>query len=423
MHPILMRNYCCLLFLLLTLVACSGGGGDPDAGGVGATPAEFAETQLLVMLSEPDEFEDEESTAEDDFLEDFGGLALDRIGTTSFFVITIPAGQDPRAVLKDLDDDLRVVFTELDYVASAPVGGPSGSATLGSELLDLISTQPGLQPLALDLAHTRSRGAGVVVALIDSGIDFTNPYFAGRIAPGGRDFIGQDMDPTDERNFTDDDGDGLIDEGYGHGTFAASLVLAVAPEAQLLPVRVLDDEGFGTASGVAAGIIWAVDQGAHVINVSIDIPVESEIVKDAVKFARERGIPVVSAAGNESLTELRFPSRLDIVFAVTSVDEQGRVAGFSNVGSKVNIAAPGVDLLGAVPLDLNPVGTARWSGTSFSAPIVAGSIALLRAAYPSEDVQALSQRLTSTALDLDAINPSLRGEFGSGLVQPAAALE
>jgi len=418
-----MCNYCCSLAVLLTLVACSGGGGDPDVGGVEATQAEFAETQLLVMLSEPDEFEDDESEAEDDFLEDFGGLALERIGATSFFVITIPAGQDPRAVLKELDDDLRVVFTELDYVASAPVGGPSGSATLGSELLDLISTQPGLQPLALNLAHTRTRGAGVVVALIDSGIDFTNPYFAGRIAPGGRDFIGQDMDPTDERNFTDDDGDGLIDEGYGHGTFAASLVLAVAPEARVLPVRVLNDEGFGTASGVAAGIIWAVDQGAHVINISIDIPVESEIVKDAVKFAKERGIPVVAAAGNDTLTELRFPSRLDRVFAVASVDEQGRVAAFSNVGAKVDIAAPGVDLLGAVPLDLNPIGTARWSGTSFSAPIVAGSFALLRAAYPGEDAQALSRRLTSTAFDLGAVNPEQSEKLGAGLIQPAAALE
>ena len=418
-----MENRLLLPILLFGAVACSGGSGSPDPDPAPAAAA-FEESQLLVMLTDPDEFDDadDELEADDDFLEDFGGLTLERIGATSFFIITIPAGRDPRELLKDLDDDLRVVLSELDYVAEAPVGGPSGSATLGSELLDLISSQAALAPLALEAAHATSRGAGVVVAVVDSGIDPTNPFFAGRIEPGGHDFIGQDSDPSEERNFTDDDGDGFVDEGYGHGTFAASLVLAVAPEARILPIRVLDDEGFGTTSGVAAGIVWAVDHGADVINVSIDIAVASEVVKDAIKFARERGIPIVAAAGNASLTELRFPSRFDGVIAVAAVDTLGRVAQFTNVGSKVEFVAPGVDMLGAVPLDLNPVGTARWSGTSFSAPLVSGSFALVRSAFPGESDNQLKDRLATTAVPLDDVNPSLTGELGNGLVQPAAAL-
>jgi len=413
-----MRHY--LLLGILSLAACGSGTGtdEPVNGDPQPDPTvSFEESRVLVSLAEPD---DEDEIEE--LREDFEGLAIERIGTTSFFVLTIPAGQDPEKFVADLDDDLRVVSSELDYVASAPEGGPSGSATLGSELIDQISSQAALDVFELFSAHSSSRGAGVVVAVVDTGIDPDHPFLAGRIAPGGHDFIGGDDDPRDERNFLDDDGDGRVDSDYGHGTFVASLVLAMAPEARILPIRVLDDEGFGTASGVAAGIVWAVDQGADVVNFSIDMPVESEAVKHAIEYARDREVVIVGAAGNAAQTELQFPARFDRVVAVAAVDRQGVRASFSNVGSKVDFVAPGVELLGAVPMDLNPVGTARWSGTSFAAPLVAGSIALLRAAFPAEGAREITNRLADSAQSVDASNPMHAERMGAGLVRPAVAL-
>ena len=282
-------------------------------------------------------------------------------------------------------------------------------------MIDAVAIQPGLGGLQLASAHAVATGAGVIVAVVDTGVDADHPLLAGALAGGGFDFVGNDFDPDEERNFTDDDGDGLVDEQFGHGTFIASLVRVVAPEALVLPVRVLDDEGFGTSSSVAAGIFWAVDAGAHVVNVSVDIPNAPDVVKAALEYARDRGVVVVAAAGNRGRPDIDFPARLDEAIGVAAVDGFGARAPFSNAGEKVGLSAPGVGLLGAMPLERNPAGTARWSGTSFAAPLVAGSAALVRQAFPGLDAEQVEARLRATATPLA---PAL----GAGLVQPAAAV-
>jgi len=401
-----------IVFLAMMPIAC-GGGGSPS---LLAEP--HAASQLLVMLENPDDAGEVE-----ELRQDFAGIAIERIGTSAFFVLSVPPGTDLDRLMKELDDDLRVVLSEPDYLASSPEGGPSDVPIFGDDLVAAIAPQPELAALQLDAAHGLSTGAGVIVAVVDTGVDFTHPYLQGVLAPGGYDFIGQDFDPAEERNFLDDDGDGLVDEQYGHGTFVASLVHTVAPDALLLPVRVLDDEGFGTASTVAAGIIWATDAGATVINVSVDMPVESGAVKDAISYALQRDVVVVAAAGNEGAPDVIFPARFSGVIAVAATDAQGVVAPFSNTGSRVSVVAPGVSVLGAVPMDLAPTGTAHWSGTSFSSPLVAGTAALVRALNPAMSESAVRQRLEDTAVDVDPANPGLQGNLGRGMVHPFLALQ
>jgi len=402
--------------VLLPLAAACGGGSTSAAGG-GLSASAFRTDQVLLSLEHPDDDQEVE-----EIRSEFEGIDIQRIGSTSFFVLRVGPGQDIERLLAELDDDLRVVTSERDYLGRAPEGGPSGSATLGSELIDQIATQASLLPLDLPGAHAFARGAGIVVAVVDTGVDPAHPLLAGRIAPGGYDFIDNDPDPRDERNGLDDDGNGIPDDQYGHGTFIASLVLTVAPDARILPVRVLDDEGIGTASGVSAGIVWAVEQGASIVNVSIDMPVPSDALKDAIDFAHNRGAIVVAAAGNGAQPDLIFPARLGDVVSVAAVDAAGQGAPFTNFGSGVDFVAPGVDLLGAVPVDLNPFGTAHWSGTSFAAPIVAGCFALVASAYPGERPEDWLGRLERSALGVDAGNPALVGKLGWGLVQPSLAL-
>ena len=405
------------LLLILTLAACTGTT-------LPAVPAPSVDPptsqphlagQVLVMLDDP---EDDDEV--DEIRDEFAGLDLTRIGQTAFFILRVPAGTDLDALLEDLDDDLRVVDSTLDFVGEAPEGGPSDGPIVGSDLFSAIPTQPDLDALGLAVAQGVSTGAGQLIAVIDTGIDFSHPFLVGKIAAGGFDFIGQDGDPTDERKFLDEDGDGLIDEQFGHGTFIASLVLTVAPDAMILPVRSLDAEGYGTSSTVAAGIIWAVDAGATVINLSVNISQDADVVKEAVDYAKDNDVVVVAAAGNAA-GDVVFPARYGDVVAVAAVRDTGVAATFTNRGSAVDIVAPGVGILGAIPQSMSPAGTARWSGTSFAAPLVAGTVALVGSAHPQLEMKAIGERVVERARSVDAVNPGLQGQLGRGMVDAAAA--
>lgn len=398
-----------LLVLALLPVAC--GGSD------GTSSAPFEATQLLVMLENPDDSDEIE-----DLREDFGGVAITRIGTSPFYVLDVPAGTDLARLQRELDDDLRVVDATPNYLGEMPEGNPSHQPTFGDDDVAAIAPQPALALLGLSEAHALGTGAGVVVAIVDTGIDPAHPAVAGRIAPNGFDFVGRDADPTDERNLVDDDRDGLVDEQYGHGTFVASLVLSVAPDAVVLPVRCLNDEGVGTVSSIAAGIYWAVDAGAQVVNVSVEVPETSDVLRHAIDYAHGRGVLLVAAAGNGGRADVTFPARYGGVVAVAAVTEGGVAAPFTNVGSAVSVVAPGVGILGAMPFDVAPAGTARWSGTSFAAPVVSGVAALIRARFPELSREAVRQRIEAAATPVDALNPALAGRLGRGLVNAAAAV-
>ena len=409
------------VLLVMALAGCSGDSA-PEPGddqGLPETPEDvalFAEDRIIVQIEEDD------PEKLDEILRDLRGVDIERIGASSFFVLHLPPGEKVQEFAKHADADVRVLEVGLDYRSSAPEGGPSDAPILGSDLIDSIPAQMSLLPLGLPGAHTHSTGAGTIVAVVDTGIDPGHPFLAGRIAPGGFDFIDGDPDPIEERNFVDDDRDGRVDDQFGHGTFVASLVLAAAPDARILPIRALDDEGYGNASTVASAIYWAVERGARVINVSVDIEMDPHVVADAIDFAKANDVVVVAAAGNSGLPDVVFPARYSEVVAVAATDADGVVAPFSNFGSAIDLSAPGVAMLGAVPAELNASGTALWSGTSFATPLVSGVAALLCAVDPGLRPEEVLQRLQAAALPLDDLNPVREGELGAGLVRADVAL-
>lgn len=399
-----------LLFLAAGLAACGGGSTTGPTGGELLSDAHIS-NQIIVTLEEEDETEEEL----DELRADFDGISIEPLGST-LYILTVPAGTDLEELIKELDDDLRVIDAQPNYLGESPEGGPGNVKVLGGDLLASVADQPAYAGLDLAAAHTVSTGAGIVVAVIDTGVDADHPLLVGRVLPGGFDFIGQDPDPTDERNFIDDDADGLVDEQYGHGTFIASQILAVAPDASILPFRVLDAEGYGTTSALAAGIILAVDGGAQVISLSATLPREARAIKEAIRYARDRDVLVVASAGNGGRLEAAFPASISDVVGVTAVDLANEIPPFANRREDIALVAPAVDLVGAVPMDLGPDGTARWSGTSFAAPLVAGTAALVRAAFPALPADVVRARLEATAMNLG--NP----DAGFGVVRPVAAL-
>jgi len=260
--------------------------------------------------------------------------------------------------------------------------------------------------LALD-AHSVATGNGVLIAVLDSGFDLSHEVWLDALQSGAWDAVDDDFDVDEHPNSIDDDNDGVTDRNVGHGNFVTSLARATAPDAKILPIRCLDDEGNGTADDLAAAIDYAVAQGAHVINISAVVPNANNTLKDAVNDAVLAGVTIVTAAGNAANDLLDDPFVRDRSITVGAVDANAAVTSWSPNGVEVDIYAPGDGLIGA--LDDVAIDYGRWDGTSFSAAFVSGAAALALdddATRTPEDVRDL---LTNTVSSVTGATPSTRG--------------
>lgn len=284
-----------------------------------------------------------------------------------------------------------------------------------------IESQPALAQIRATEAHAVARGDGVTVAVIDTGIYLNHWYLADAIAPGGVDLIDGGT-PNDVGDGVDNDGNGFVDDGVGHGTYIAGLIHVVAPGAKLLPIRAIDDEGAGWSFIVAEGIYRAVDAGADVINLSLSVDERSMVLQEALEYADRHGVVVVAAVGNDGEKLALYPATFDSVSGVAAVDSGNQKAGFSNYGNKsVAVAAPGVDLYGPYPAG---AGFAWWSGTSFSTGLVAGEAALVyQVKAGGNDVDSkVRQAIADTARSLGAVDPVYGEHLGKGLIDVRAAV-
>jgi subtilisin family serine protease len=266
-----------------------------------------------------------------------------------------------------------------------PAGDPE--AAQRADLAD----QPAWVSQGLAQAHAFATGKGVVVAVLDTGVDPTHELLQGRLLPG-YDMVGDDADPDDVANGIDDDHDGHVDRAYGHGTFVAGLIRQIAPAAMILPVRVLDDEGRGSLPAVVEGIRYAIESGADVINLSLGAAgkVDFPPVKAALAAARAAGIQVIAAAGNLGETTPFYPASDKDVISVSALAGDGQdLAVFSNRGPWVDVAAPGTDLVSSAPGNRY----VRWGGTSAAAAVVSGQVALLAEHRAHKDVKTLQDVL------------------------------
>jgi serine protease len=261
-----------------------------------------------------------------------------------------------------------------------------------SEALGVLGASPyawHLQAVRAEDAWGVSTGAGVQVAVLDTGVDATHPALRGRVAEGLDAATGEPL-PVD----TDQS------QGETHGTHVAALAVGegvgVAPGAVVRPVRVFSPDYVGDFRAAQA-LVWAVDQGAQVINLSFGGPAYSQLLHEAVNYALERYRVVVAAAGNQGSVVRFYPAALPGVVAVGAVDGQGQPAWFSNRGSWVKVWAPGVRIYSALPGG----GFGLLSGTSMASPLAAGAAALLKATRPLLEPYAVRQALGATPV-LDA---------------------
>jgi subtilisin family serine protease len=279
-------------------------------------------------------------------------------------------------------------------------------------------------------AHGITRGAGITVAVIDTGFDRDHPALDGAWTQINThlDLVDNDSIPEEEQNGIDDDGDGEIDEAYGHGTFVAGIVHLMAPDAKIMPIRVLNDDGQAHEYEVAMAINHAMARGADVINLSLVIPNHSSLLQDTMANAAQAGISVIAAAGNEGVQTIHYPAGDNCAVAVTAIDEDRYKSSFANYGSWVDLTTPGEAVYSAFPVTPIPGSPgqsyyyAAWSGSSVATPFAAGQAALLRSLNPQLGAGAISRYLASSALSVDAQNPAYAGLLGRGLPQVMSSL-
>ncbi|MFE7586282.1 type VII secretion-associated serine protease mycosin [Streptomyces gardneri] len=288
-----------------------------------------------------------------------------------------------------------------------------------------------LQRVLLDELWQHTKGKGVRVAVIDTGVDDVNPQLREAVdAKAGKDFLRPDKKNPGFGDEKRGKTDGTVDE-VGHGTKVAGIIAArpnkdtgfvgLAPEAKIIPIRQNDEKNSGKADTMAKAIDWAVAKGAHVINISQDTTQTLEADSPmAVSIAKaiQKKIVVVASAGNDGMDgELKntYPAAFPGVLAVASSDRNNERAAFSQPGTFVGVAAPGVDMVSTVPGG----GQCVDNGTSFSAPYVAGVAALLKAKYPDWSAAQIVTRIEQTAVR------SINGRdnyIGWGVVDPVRAL-
>jgi subtilisin family serine protease len=357
-------------------------------------------------------------------------LALvDQFGSRPIFRLRIGDGASVDEKIAALSADPMVLFAEPNLVNTAPEGRKNVVWAIGGSAGGW-ATQWAATAIDLDDAHAVSTGQGVRVAVLDTGVDAAHPALAGRLQ-SGYDFVDLGAHP-DERG-------GPSDPGWGHGTHVAGLIALVAPQASIMPLRVLEPSGRGNIWVLGQALLHAVDpdgdpftdDGAHVINLSLGTTRETllldkvvELVTcgdnddgdndddsysngyeaDGIRCNLRGGAVVVAAAGNgASDTERHYPAAeaVDGLLAVAATNRRGKIAGFSNRGTWIGIAAPGDRIISSVPSESSVPGVSSgpggrwgvWSGTSMATPIVAGVAALLRAANPSWKAVDVTKRM------------------------------
>ncbi|MFF2509982.1 type VII secretion-associated serine protease mycosin [Streptomyces sp. NPDC058086] len=291
------------------------------------------------------------------------------------------------------------------------------------------------QEWALDAMHTQqawrtTKGQGITVAVLDTGVDDQHPDLAGNVLTG-KDMVGfgaQRGDRAWARHGTAMAG---IIAGHGHGVGNGDGVLGIAPEAKILPVRVILEDGDSArtrarntrGNALAEGIRWATDQGADVINLSLGDDSKSahpEPAEDAaVQYALKKGAVVVASAGNggEKGDHISYPAAYPGVIAATAVDQNGTRASFSTRRWYATVSAPGVDVVIADPDDKYYEG---W-GTSAASAFVSGAVALIKAAHPGLSPAQIKKLLEDTARN--APSGGRDDSRGFGFIDPAAAIE
>lgn len=354
---------------------------------------------------------------------------VSRFGARPIYRLQVTGTVRVKDVLAAMATDADVLIAEANVSNRSPEARGSIPWTIGRQGDYVAQWAP--QSMRLPQAQALTQGAGVRIAVLDTGVDATHPALAGHLLPG-RDFVDGDDNPAEVPSTS-----GTIG-AYGHGTHVAGLIALAAPQARIMPLRVLDADGAGNAWVLAEAILYALDpdgnpntdDGAHVISLSLGSLLRTRIMDAVAQIAAcapavaddpigdrsdpgyadderrcangSNGALIVAAAGNDASGSLKEYPAAEGAYGLLSIaasNASRRVASFSNFGPWVDLAAPGDGITSTVP-----GGWAVWSGTSMAAPLAAATGALVRSLDLRVTPKDVAQRLKRTASTLCGTN-------------------
>lgn len=381
-----------LLSLAVTGLVFAAGGGGTGGGATNIVNNLDVAGELLVKLRT--------TGALPGLLAKYPVTVMSRFGARPIYRLKVIGTARVKDVLASMALDSDVMISETNATHSSPEARKNIAWTIGTPQAYAVQWAP--QAMRLAEAQAVANGAGVRVAVLDTGVDYSHPLLAGKLLPGF-DFVDNDNDASEVGS--------AANPSYGHGTHVAGLIAMVAPGANIMPLRVLDSDGVGNAWVLAEALLYAIDpdgnpntdDGAHVINFSLGSLARTRLLDtiaqiascapavnddpigdrsdpgyndDVIRCQSGKGVVLVAAAGNDASNSVKqYPAAEGAygLLAITASNSARRLASFSNFGSWVGMAAPGDAITSAVP-----GGYGTWSGTSMASPLAAGTAALLR---------------------------------------------
>jgi subtilisin family serine protease len=371
-----------------------------------------------------------------------GGTLIDSIPGANTYLVNLPLV--PTGTVASL---LGIQWMEVNKGVALPsVPRPLVLSVPPNMPPDWYKYQPAMFLTRSRDALAYSTGRGVVIADLNSKVDVRHPALIGHLTSGydfvaskpaaatalnqsSSSFVDQSsssfMDQSSSSfmdqsssSFVDQSSSSFMDGGnpaYSHGTLCAGIIAAVAPDGMIMPLRVFDDRGSADLFYIAKAIRYAVQNGAQVINMSLGTLEDSKAIKSAVDFAVKNNVALVASAGNNNTSAPQYPAAYPGVITTAATDLLDRKASFSNFGQSVYVDAPGVNIFSSYPGGYYSVA----SGTSFSAPIIAGTAALVR----SLRATGVSNSIAGGALNIDSRNPNYVRQLGYGRIDVLRAVK
>ncbi|MDD2702664.1 MAG: S8 family serine peptidase [Candidatus Omnitrophica bacterium] len=368
------------------------------------------------------------------------------------YLVKLESSRDPSEIAAELSGNASIAYAEPDYPVTADMvpNDPyySSSGSWGQSYADLW----GLKKIRCETAWNYTQGSGIIVAVIDTGIDYTHSDLKNNIWTNARETAGNSKD-DDKNGYIDDtrgwdfankDKNPLDDNGHGTqvtGIIAATGnnrkgIIGIAPKAKVMAIKGLKNTLSGSVSNMVNAIKYAADNGADVINMSWTMEGDSTALTEAVKYAYAKGCVMVASSGNYNKNaSLYSPAKLRQVITVAATDHTDVKSDFSDFGSKIDVSAPGGDSFNTsiksnykniLSLKASIVSSKkdcvvdtnyyRVRGTSFSTPYVSGLAALLLSRYTDWSNELIRNQMRNTADNIDSLNTSYRGQMGTGRI-------
>jgi subtilisin family serine protease len=368
----------------------------------------------------------------------WGGKVVDSIPGADTYLLNVPLTLPSFNVSL-----LGIQSVELNLGVSIPGFAVLGVVTVpGTVAPDWYKNQPAWQLIQAQKALRYSTGKGIVVADINSRVDYGHPALIGHLT-GGYDFVasrpaGSAALNQSEAGFLDQSEAGFLDQSeagfldqseagfldstgllvnpaHSHGTLCAGVIAAMAPGSMIMPLRAFDDKGQSDVFTLAKAIRYAVQNGAQVINMSFGTYYPSNSLQSAIQYAQQHHVLLAAAAGNDNTSRPQYPAAYSGVMTTAATDLLDRKAKFSNYGKYIFVDAPGVNIISAYPGGYYSI----VSGTSFSAPAVAATAALVR----SLRTTGVAKSIAGGAVNINSRNPRYAGQLGHGRIDVLDAVK